>query len=101
MDIPVAEFQILDNVIRDSIYRMNSYHLQKIDSSYSIDCFQYDNYKRPKIKIYFSRINSSTLAVWIANINRNPRKHTNGKYLIFIFDHNNQIKKVFETNWME
>lgn len=101
MDVPIIEFQKLSNFIRDSIYQMNSNHLQKIDSTYSTNCFQFDNYRRPRIKIHFTRINTTALGGWIVNIHRNPRKHIDGRYLILLFDNNNQIIQAFETSWME
>lgn len=101
MGIPITEFQKMEIVNKDSIYRMNSENLMKIDTIYSIDCFKYKNHKRPKIEILFKRIDSSTLGVWLINIQRNRRNNRDGQFLILIFDNKNQIKKVFETSWME
>lgn len=101
MGITETEFQKLDTAIRLRIYRKNQENLLRIDSTYSSDCIKTVNYKRPNLILSFTRINDKSISIWISKIRKNPKKHTSGKYLIFIFNGKNQIEKVFETGWTE
>lgn len=95
------EFQETDTIIRNEIYRKNQKSLMKIDSIFSIDCFSFSNSKRSKLTLRFERINDQTISIWISEVKRKKKRHTSGEYLIFVFDNENQIKKVFETEWIE
>jgi hypothetical protein len=101
MDITKSEFERLDTTIRNEIYRENQKKLMKIDSTFNIDCFELNKYKRPNIQLSFTRISSEAISIWISKLGRNPKEHTSGKYLIFIFDSKNHIEKIFETTWIE
>ena len=99
--ITETEFQKLDTTKKNNIYRKNQENLLRIDSTYSIDCIKTENNKQPNLRVSFSRINDKSISIWINRIHKNPKKHTSGKYLIFIFDSENQIEKIFETTWTE
>ena len=101
LGLSITDFLDLEKERNDSIRNLNAEHLMKIDSTSSIDCFITKNYKRPKIKFFFGRINPSTIEVWLVNVKKNPRHHRTGQYIIFIFDSENRIEKTFETSWIE
>lgn len=101
MGITETEFQKLDTAIRHRIYRKNQENLVRIDSTYTTLCIKTANFKRPNLRLSFTRINDKSISIWISRIQKNHKKHTNGKYLIFIFNNQNQIEKVFETSWTE
>ena len=101
MGITKTEFQKLDTTISHEIFRKNQENLLRIDSTYSIDCINSVDYKRPNLRLSFTRICDNSISVLISRIQKNQKKHTSGKYLIFIFNDKNQIEKVFETGWTE
>ena len=101
MGIRKTEFQKLDTATRNEIFRKNQEDLMRIHSSYSIACFNSVQYKRPNHRLSFIRISDESIGVWIVRIKKNRKKHTNGKYFIFIFNNKNQIEKVIETTWTE
>lgn len=101
MGMKKTEFQKLDTTIRHEILRKNQENLLKIDSTYSIGCFSSKKHKQPDLRLGFTRIGDETIIIWISKIQRNRKKHTTGKYLIFIFNSKNQIEKIFETGWTE
>jgi len=49
MGITKNDFQETDTVIKNEIYRRNQKSLMKIDSVFSISCFNLVNHKRPKL----------------------------------------------------
>ncbi len=101
MNISVEQFNSLDRNIKDKIYWENQDKLLKIDTTYSINCFEIKDYLRPNIEVSFTWIENNTLGVWIRKMKRNPKKHSFGKYLIMFFDKENNIEKVLESNWLE
>jgi len=101
MGITKNDFQETDTVIKNKIYRRNQKSLMKIDSVFSISCFNLVNHKRPKLVLRFKRISDETISIWVSKNRRKKNRHSSGKYLIFIYDSENRIEKVFETGWIE
>jgi len=90
-----------DTSILYSIYRENQNHLLKTDSTYKLSCLQELNTKRPNVYMGFSRLDSFAISVGTSKILKRKRKHTFGKYYIFLFDKENMIRKILQTDWIE
>lgn len=100
--LDLSEEQIKsDTSILYSIYRKNQKHLLQTDSTYRLDCLQRLNSKKTNVYMGFSRLDSLTISVGTSKILRRKRKHTFGKYYIFLFDKKNMIKKILQTDWIE
>ena len=89
-----------DTTLRNSIFRENQKKLLEKDTNYIVKCFKDRKVKNPNIYLAFNRIDSLTLSVVTSRLYKSNR-HTFGKYYIFIFTSDNEIKKVFKTNWIE
>lgn len=100
--LDLSEEQIKsDTSILYSVYRKNQDYLLKTDSTYNLACLQDLNTKRPNVYMGFSRLDSFAISVGTSKILKQKRKHTFGKYYIFLFDKKNMIRKILQTDWIE
>ncbi|TNJ41332.1 hypothetical protein KFZ70_00490 [Tamlana fucoidanivorans] len=90
-----------DTSILYSVYRKNQDYLLKTDSTFNLACLQNLNTKRPNVYMGFSRLDSFAISVGTSKILKQKRKHTFGKYYIFLFDKENIIRRILQTDWIE
>jgi len=90
-----------DTTILHSIYRDNQKKLLQTDTIYSISCLENLSSKRPNVYMGFTRLDTMTLAVVTSKIYNRNRKHTYGRYYIFLFESDNSIRKILKTEWIE
>jgi hypothetical protein len=90
-----------DTTILNSIHRDNQNELLQTDTIYRLSCIENLSSKRPNVYLGFSRLDTLTLAVGTSKILKRKRKHTYGRYYIFLFDSDNSIRKILKTEWIE
>lgn len=90
-----------DTSILYSIYRENQKQLLQTEMTYRLECLQELSSNRPNVYIGFSKLDSLAISVGTSKILKRKRKHTFGKYYIFLFDNENIIKKILQIEWIE